>query len=79
MEKFIILLDYFSEVFRKVDDTRKSILSFNQKSEVKDESSKVMKKAQLIHTNIERILIQQLTKGLISPELYIEAINKLKT
>ncbi len=56
-------------------------LSFDNKTEdVKKELLKHQQKPKtILPENIEQILAQQLANGLITPELYIEAVSKLKS
>jgi len=56
-------------------------LSFDNKTEdTKKEPSKHQSKpTMIISQNIEQILAQQLADGLITPELYLEAVSKLKS
>lgn len=55
-------------------------LSFDTKTEaVKPSKSKLQPKSQSIVSNIEQILAQQLANGLITPEVYLEAVSKLKS
>jgi len=56
-------------------------LSFDNKTEdAKKETSKQQQKPKtIISENIEQILAQQLADGLITPELYLEAVSKLKS
>lgn len=56
-------------------------LSFDNKTEdTKKESPKNQQKTKtIISENIEQILAQQLADGLITPELYLEAVSKLKS
>ena len=55
-------------------------LSFGKKAEaVKKEKPKTDQKPKAIISNIEQILAQQLANGLITPEVYLEAVSKLKS